>query len=239
MQSDITQNTRRQTGLTQERLKEVLDYSPTTGRFRWRVRQGNMSPGCEAGTSSCSGYRAIRVDGLQHLAHRLAWLYVHGKHPAGEIDHRNGKPGGQSYCQPARHPAAAKPVECRAPRPIRSCRGLSARGQVAGQNHCERPVDPSRYVRQQDGSRGRLPVRGAPASWRVREKCSPANARPTICARGSGRRLAVRGLRDRALRSTRSPRLIWRARAAWPQAPATRHRVRCHVLEAGRCFAKP
>jgi hypothetical protein len=33
----------------------------------------------------------INLDGVPHLAHRLAWLYVHGKHPAAEIDHRNGK----------------------------------------------------------------------------------------------------------------------------------------------------
>ena len=90
MQSHLTEQTRRQLGLTQERLKEVLHYAPTTGRFRWRVRQGGMSPRREAGSSSGAGYRTIHIDGVPHLAHRLAWLYVKGEHPTGEIDHKNG-----------------------------------------------------------------------------------------------------------------------------------------------------
>jgi len=77
--------------LTRDRLKEVLVYFPTTGRFRWRVRQGLMSPGREAGTASPEGYHSIQVDGVRYLSHRLAWLYVYGEHPTGEIDHLNRK----------------------------------------------------------------------------------------------------------------------------------------------------
>jgi hypothetical protein len=56
MQSRVTQERRRQLSLTKERLKEVLRYLPTTGRFRWRVRHGTRGPGSEAGTLRPSGY---------------------------------------------------------------------------------------------------------------------------------------------------------------------------------------
>jgi HNH endonuclease len=69
----------------------VLQYFPTTGRFRWRVRHGTRRPRVEAGTRQASGYHRIRVDGVFHSSHRLAWLYVHGEHPTGEINHKNGK----------------------------------------------------------------------------------------------------------------------------------------------------
>jgi len=91
MQSSVAQERRRQLSLTQERLKQVLQYFPTTGRFRWRLRQtrGERS---EAGTLRPNGYRRIQVDGVFHYSHRLAWLHVHGEHPTGEIDHKNGNP---------------------------------------------------------------------------------------------------------------------------------------------------
>lgn len=78
--------------LTQKRLKEVLSYSPRTGLFRWLQR---LSPrrgvGSVAGTNM-GGYVSIQIDGTQHKAHRLAWLYVVGKWPKTNLDHkdRNG-----------------------------------------------------------------------------------------------------------------------------------------------------
>ena len=78
--------------LTAERLRQLLDYSPETGLFYWRVKRGSVAAGTEAGTWHGNGYRKIHIDGVPHLAHRLAWLYVHGEHPTGEIDHRNRNP---------------------------------------------------------------------------------------------------------------------------------------------------
>jgi len=46
--------------------------------------------GRQAGSPAFGGYRSISVDGIRYSAHRLAWLHVHGEHPAGEIDHVNG-----------------------------------------------------------------------------------------------------------------------------------------------------
>ena len=75
--------------VTQARLKELLIYAPKTGRLYWRKKHGAAGAGTEAGTNS-EGYIRIRIDRRRYMAHRLAWLYVHGEHPAGKIDHRNG-----------------------------------------------------------------------------------------------------------------------------------------------------
>src|SRR5215831_7868700 len=78
--------------LTVERLRQLVHYSPQTGRFYWRVRRGNAAAGFEAGSGDKDGYRRIQIDGERRYAHRLAWLYVHGEHPVGQIDHKNNKP---------------------------------------------------------------------------------------------------------------------------------------------------
>lgn len=79
--------------LTAERLREVLDYNPETGGFAWRAANGRRGkPGLPAGRKA-GKYVGITVDGKAYLAHRLAWLYVHGCWPpAGYIDHANGDP---------------------------------------------------------------------------------------------------------------------------------------------------
>lgn len=77
--------------LTQERLKELLEYDPDTGEFRWiKPRSGVRRTGESGGNSHSWGYRRIRIDRSLYFAHRLAWLYVHGGWPDGMIDHVNG-----------------------------------------------------------------------------------------------------------------------------------------------------
>jgi hypothetical protein len=61
-----------------------------TGLFYWRVSRGGMAAGAEAGSPTMHGYRAIAIDGFDYSAHRLAWLYVYGEHPTGQVDHANG-----------------------------------------------------------------------------------------------------------------------------------------------------
>lgn len=73
--------------LTRSRLKEVLNYDPNTGEFRWAVGRIGASKGNLAGTI-VSGYRAIKIDRKRYLAHRLAFLFMIGKMPA-EVDHVN------------------------------------------------------------------------------------------------------------------------------------------------------
>lgn len=67
--------------LTAHRLRELLDYNPETGEFRWRVHSGRgRKPGQPAGVVEPNGYRTICVDGRRYQAQRLAWLHVTGEH---------------------------------------------------------------------------------------------------------------------------------------------------------------
>ena len=79
------------TPLTIKRLREVLDYDPLTGVFVWRIRTSSRAgQGDVAGFGDGKGYIAIRLDGAQVFAHRLAWFWVHGAWPVGVIDHIDG-----------------------------------------------------------------------------------------------------------------------------------------------------
>jgi len=74
--------------LTQERLRELLCYDQITGVFFWEI---GRAAGAVAGWGHPSGYIFIKLDGRSYAAHRLAWLYVHGRWPVDQTDHRNGK----------------------------------------------------------------------------------------------------------------------------------------------------
>lgn len=70
------------TSLTQKRLKEVLSFDPETGVFVWKNTWHHIHEGKRAGNvSKKTGYRSIMVDGIDCLAQRLAWLWVHGQWP--------------------------------------------------------------------------------------------------------------------------------------------------------------
>jgi hypothetical protein len=76
--------------LTQQRLKEVLDYSPETGSFIRKIKQSGVRQGAISGSLSTDGYLITSIDQKPYKCHRLAWLYMTGKWPIGYIDHING-----------------------------------------------------------------------------------------------------------------------------------------------------
>lgn len=77
-------------GLTADRLRELLRYSPSTGEFHWRVTNSARRPaGSIAGDLKPSGYVLIGIDGERYRAHRLAWVYMTGEWPPGQVDHRD------------------------------------------------------------------------------------------------------------------------------------------------------
>lgn len=77
--------------LTQERLKHLLWYAPSSGDFFWKnpPANGPANVGNRAGSENGSGYLRIRVDGKLYQSHRLAWLFCHGYFPENDLDHIN------------------------------------------------------------------------------------------------------------------------------------------------------
>ena len=76
--------------LTAEVLRQKLSYNAETGDFHWR-EPGRGVPSTEtpAGRVNGNGYREIGINGRLYAAQRLAWLYVTGEWPVGEVDHVN------------------------------------------------------------------------------------------------------------------------------------------------------
>lgn len=81
--------------LSADRLRELLHYDTETGVFRWKLKTSNRSNRIKVGEPtgkklSSFGYVRVGIDGVVYQAHRLAWLYVHGCWPSGQLDHING-----------------------------------------------------------------------------------------------------------------------------------------------------
>jgi hypothetical protein len=71
--------------------RRLLDYSPETGEFLWKISRGGMArAGSAAGSIDTYGYRMIKVGRTAYLAHRLAFLFVEGSLPRQQVDHING-----------------------------------------------------------------------------------------------------------------------------------------------------
>lgn len=87
-------NKQKEARLTSHRLKELLDYSSTTGVFTWLAKSSihthNIKVGDIAGSvNKGHGYLSIWIDGYCFLAHRLAWFYTYGEFPQNVINHKN------------------------------------------------------------------------------------------------------------------------------------------------------
>jgi len=77
--------------LNQETLMSVVIYDKDTGSFSWRVKGPHRSMRVGgAGFLNTDGYRYLGIKDKRYKEHRLAWLYVYGQWPDGQIDHING-----------------------------------------------------------------------------------------------------------------------------------------------------
>ena len=59
-----------------QRAKELLDYNPEDGLFRWKVKCQKREAGYIAGHYSKEGYVIIGLNKKVIKAHRLAWIFV-------------------------------------------------------------------------------------------------------------------------------------------------------------------
>jgi len=90
--------------VTAEIVRDLLDYNPETGVFRWKFRDrkwfesvndrfwkiwNNRFAGKLAGSFDKKGYWVVVIFHKHYKAHRLAWLYVYGEWPQNHIDHIN------------------------------------------------------------------------------------------------------------------------------------------------------
>jgi len=75
--------------INQSEIKGAVSYDPETGVFRWSVPRCKVQVGAVAGFERADGYIHIKINGRSYLGHILAWVYVHGSMPTGEIDHIN------------------------------------------------------------------------------------------------------------------------------------------------------
>lgn len=75
--------------LTQERLKQLLSYDPETGLWTRLITIGGEKAGSVVTNKNGNGYIHFSIDRAKYLGHRLAWLYMTGEWPVGEIDHKD------------------------------------------------------------------------------------------------------------------------------------------------------
>ncbi len=78
--------------LTAERVRFMFNYDPATGELTWRnPTSNNVHAGQVAGGAPRqNGRRYVLIDGVQHLAHRIAWLHHYGRLPEENVSAKNG-----------------------------------------------------------------------------------------------------------------------------------------------------
>ena len=85
--------------LSHKKLLELLFYDAKTGVFTWRVKTcRKVVSGAIAGYMKPEGYTIIRIDNVRYRSSRLAWFYMTSKWPIGDIDHIDGNPRNDAFC---------------------------------------------------------------------------------------------------------------------------------------------
>lgn len=83
---------------TAARLIELFLYDPRTGDVTRRVSRGKGRAGTKVGTAHSAGYLQVRVDGVWAYVHRVAYVLMTGQYPVEGVDHKNGNPADNRWC---------------------------------------------------------------------------------------------------------------------------------------------
>ena len=84
--------------MTQEYIREILLYDKDTGIFTWKKNTGYKKNIGKIAGSNRLGYIRIGINNKEYSAHRLAWLYVYGNFPKGQIDNINHDTSDNRIC---------------------------------------------------------------------------------------------------------------------------------------------
>lgn len=87
--------------LTQQRVRELLDYDGDAGTIVWRIARKGVRAGSPAAalknTSAKSAHLYVRINGVDYPSQRLIWFYVHGHWPTSRITFRDNDPKNLRY----------------------------------------------------------------------------------------------------------------------------------------------
>lgn len=124
--------------LTAQWLRSRVAYDAATGKMLWARCSQTWRNGSEVGYLAPSGYMVTNFGKSPYLVHRLVWLFVHGRWPAGEIDHINGRRDDNRLCN-LREATRAQNARNRAAKNGRAIKGvtLTKRGKWQAQIRCD------------------------------------------------------------------------------------------------------
>lgn len=76
--------------LSKADVRRMFDYNKTTGLLTWKIAASkNTHIGTAVTASDPKGRIRVGINRRRYLAHRIIWLWVTGKWPSHEIDHRD------------------------------------------------------------------------------------------------------------------------------------------------------
>ena len=79
-----------------QEIKNSLSYDSDSGILTWKWRDSKPKnvnvafAGKRAGSLNSTGYRSIRIEGIDYKEHRITWVLKTGSWPKDQIDHING-----------------------------------------------------------------------------------------------------------------------------------------------------